>query len=181
MIQEEWKDIPGFETIYEVSSMGRIRSKERLNINSLGYVRRLKSRYKKYTRDEHGYMKVTLCKEGEMFYFTVHRLVVGTFKGVWSDREFQINHIDGNKANNSIENLEVVSCKENRHHAIRIGLWNEQGENSACSKLSRAQILEIRNKYSHNAVTHRDLAADYNVSKSTIGRIVRLESYKNVY
>lgn len=114
---EQWKDICGYEGICQVSSLGRIRSLER--VDSAGH--RLKGRLRRHGLDKNGYHIIGLCKDGKMKTFKVHRLVVGAF----SDKPIsglEVNHIDGDKGNNCIDNLELVSCIENHHHAKKLGL-----------------------------------------------------------
>ncbi len=69
-----------------------------------------------------GYHCVALRKDGKVKVYRIHRLVAETFIGSAPSEEYQINHIDGNKANNSVDNLEWVTPKENTHHAFESGL-----------------------------------------------------------
>lgn len=105
---EVWKDIKGYEGLYEVSN--------------LGYVRRKSN--KKDLKPWHnykGYMKVALCKNGEKYEKFIHRLVAETFINN-PDNLPQVNHINGNKDHNYVENLEWCTCKENIKHSYEHNL-----------------------------------------------------------
>lgn len=116
-MDEIWKDIKGYEGIYQVSNIGRVRSFDR-------YTRGLKKMFKpgciRKPFDTTGYESVALSNSGDKT-FMVHRLVADAFipnpKGLPC-----VNHIDGNKKNNVVSNLEWVTYSENTRHAIRIGL-----------------------------------------------------------
>lgn len=110
MLDEVWKDVPEYEGLYKVSNMGRVYGIKRNNILSPA-------------PNEKGYMYVVLCKNNKMKSFRVHRLVAKTFLGDFKGME--INHIDGNKKNNELSNLEYCTHKENMSHAILHGLENK--------------------------------------------------------
>jgi len=110
-MREVWKDIPGYEGFYQVSSMGRVKSLPRL----------LKNRYNNFLSKEKfltpiknssGYLWVKLCVGGEKS-FAVHRLVMLAFVG---ESDLVVNHLDLNKLNNRIDNLEYCTRRENVHH-----------------------------------------------------------------
>lgn len=84
--------------------------------------------------DSWGYKKVTLCQGAKKQSFLVHRLVALCFLGPVPDG-MEVNHIDGNKANNAADNLEYVTPSENRLHAIRLGLVDQIGEGHKDSNL----------------------------------------------
>lgn len=107
---EEWKPIPGYENKYEVSNEGRVRS---LNYHQTGKTKLLKAR-----KVGGGYLGVVLCKDREKKHHLVHRLVFEAFRGK-IPTGMQINHLDENKLNNLIENLEVCTPKENLNYGTR--------------------------------------------------------------
>lgn len=115
-MKEIWKDIKDFERLYQVSNFGRVRSlkfgKERVLKNGMGSM------------DGSGYYKIDLCKNGKIYHKRIHRLVAAAF--IDNPNNFDcINHINGIKTDNRVENLEWITCKENNIHAIRIGLKKE--------------------------------------------------------
>lgn len=112
---EIWKDIVGYEGLYQVSNLGRIKSYYAKNGRPSDDARLLSGK-----RDKDGYIEVRLCKNGIVTYTRVHRIVANTF--LQGDVTLQVNHIDGNKANNRVDNLEFVTSKENSVHAHSTGL-----------------------------------------------------------
>lgn len=121
-MQEIWKDIPGYEGIYQASSFGRIKSVPHMikaNIN--GGRRITEERFKALHKGWHGYLWVSLCKGGKAKTQSVHRVIANTFlenKNNYPD----VNHKDGNKLNNNVDNLEWCTTKQNQIHAAVNGL-----------------------------------------------------------
>lgn len=135
----------------------------------------------KFMIDKDGYYRVRLTlANGKRRNFPVHRLVLGMFSPINNMTELQVNHIDGNKHNNSLENLEWCTSKENIHHAMRIGLRNDKGENNWGHKLSNEQVIYIRNLYKTRQYTEKQIAEQYNVHEETIGKIIRGITWKNL-
>lgn len=113
-MEEIWKDVKDYEGLYQVSSIGRIKSLPRNGTIN-------KERILKCTVDKDGYLKVNLSKNNIQRKIIVHRLVAMAF--ISNPYNYpQVNHIDGNKQNNEATNLEWVSNKENIQHAYKIGL-----------------------------------------------------------
>ena len=113
MLNIEWKQIKGYEGLYEVSNDGRVRRLRFIN----GSHNFEKIKECKQTLNTWGYMTVNLSKNGKSNTKRVHRLVANAFLG---ESELQIDHIDGNKQNNRLDNLEYVTAKENTNRA-----WNK--------------------------------------------------------
>lgn len=125
-MQEKWAPVKGFEGIYEVSSLGNVRSCDRYTYNSLG-IKMFHSGIPKRTHlNNYGYETVILSRNGKGKTFSVHRLVADAFIGIPDG--MVVNHIDGDTTNNSLENLEVITQKENIDHAIRTGLWQQKNK-----------------------------------------------------
>lgn len=110
---EEWRVIEGTNGRYEVSNTGKVRS---MNYHKTGLVKELKQKIDKY-----GYCTVILHINGKQKYPSVHRLVAKAFIPN-PDNKPQVNHISGNKKDNSIDNLEWCTVSENVKHAFDIGL-----------------------------------------------------------
>lgn len=110
---EIWNEIPEFEGKYQASNFGRIKS---LNYNNTG-----KEQILKPISDKDGYLLVSLSKNGKPKTYKIHRLVWKTFNGKIPEG-MQINHIDEDKSNNRLDNLELMTCKEN----INYGTHNER-------------------------------------------------------
>jgi hypothetical protein len=113
-MQDIWKDIPGYEGHYQASTSGKIRSTKFFRHN--GVTRELKQQH---TYD--GYCRVALTIKNVQKSVTVHILVAKTFIPN-PENKSQVNHIDGNKDNNSVSNLEWVTPKQNIQHSIKLGL-----------------------------------------------------------
>lgn len=114
---ERWKDIPGYEKIYEVSTKGRVRTaKGKTTKSALHGERVWRQRIMKLKTDKKGYKRVMLYKNKSPKQFLVHRLVAMTFIQK-EDGKGYINHLDGNPSNNYLENLEWCDHKENLIHA----------------------------------------------------------------
>ena len=117
-MQEIWKDIVGYEGLYQVSSLGNIRS---LSFGARNYRKSNIVKLLKQSPTNCGYFKVQLYCEGKSKMMYVHRIVATAFIPN-PERKPQVNHIDGNKSNNVASNLEWVSQSENHIHAIAHGL-----------------------------------------------------------
>ena len=120
------KDIKNFEGYYQISNLRRVKSLDRNVIaNKNGGIKILKGTLMKLTRqkgrDEKGYMVVNLRKEGKNKVSFVHRLVAEAFIPNY-DNKNTVNHIDGDKSNNNINNLEWSTYSENNKYAIDNGL-----------------------------------------------------------
>lgn len=129
--------------------------------------------------DKDGYEKVQMMStDGKRHRYSVHRLVLENFNPIENMNEFQVNHIDGNKRNNNLSNLEWVTCSENQIHAHKIGLKNQSGEHNNASKLTEEQVKEIINMLLEHKYTYGQIAEKFGVSDETIGSIKRKERWK---
>lgn len=135
---EIWKDIPGYEGLYQASSLGNIKSlKFQCNLTGKKYPREkiLKQKIDKWKNK-----RVELWKNGEHKTWLVHRLIGITFLGIPKE-EITINHKDGNRLNNKVENLEWCSIKDNIRHAFRNNLINTQIKVKIINKITGAVIF----------------------------------------
>lgn len=104
MIDREWKPIEGYEGLYEVSNLGEVKS---LNYNRTGREKLLS-----LGKNRYGYLYVQLSKNGFVKVFRINRLVYSTFVGEIPE-DMQVNHIDEDKENNRVDNLNLMTPKEN--------------------------------------------------------------------
>lgn len=174
-MNEEWRDVVGYEGLYAVSSLGRV--KRLADPDSAGCMR--KERIRKPCPDKNTYFKVNLCKDGKVKVFFVHRLVAIAFIPT-NDYSLQINHKNGNKQDNSVENLEWVTCKENVYHAHQMGLVHpahnqRYGETNSHCKVTDEQVEEIRKD---KTSTIAQLCEKYGIGKTQIRRICSGEQRK---
>lgn len=171
-MKEVFEDLKGYEDSYQISDYGRIFTKRRLIGNQIYYGKEL---IPQLTKD--GYLKVTLCKNGICKKYYLHRLVATNFLENLNNLS-QVNHKDGNKLNNKIDNLEWCSKQDNQKHAVKEGLM-QHGQDRPSSKLTESQVLEI---YKLKGVLKaQDIANIYNVSKNTICCILRGSKWKYLY
>jgi hypothetical protein len=159
---ECWLPVIGYEGVYEVSDFGRVRSARSGHGSFVGRI--LKSH-----PNPRGYPDIVLRKDGSVHHFRIHQLVASAFLTP-EDGKYEINHIDGNKANNSVANLEYTTRSGNVAHAYRNGLRKSQkGEGNYAAKLTAKQVVEIRSML--GMVGKRKIAAIYNVSRTAIRSI----------
>lgn len=118
--KEIWKDIIDYEGLYQVSSYGRVKSLSRKVSNGKGFYI-IKERILKSILTKKGYYNISLYKNGKSKNFRVHRLVALHFISNPENKP-QINHIDGDKSNNHVDNLEWCTASENTQHAYDNGL-----------------------------------------------------------
>ena len=111
----EWKPIKDYEELYMVSNTGLVKRIRFIN----GKHNFEKERLLKPTINKDGYMFVRLCKNGKSKNMRIHKLVANTFLG---ESKLQVDHIDGNKQNNNLDNLEYVTPKENTKRAWGKGI-----------------------------------------------------------
>lgn len=191
-MHEDWRLVLG--GFYQVSSIGGIRRARRGTGTSPGKI--LRTHVNRHT----GYVSVTISLGGQTKTLSVHRLVseafIGPPNGLW------VNHIDGDKTNNCLSNLEYCTPSENNRHALMLGLrkpkarntpvpksprkpqygdhhWSKKnpeliafGDRSGKNKVSSAQVAEMREYHSHGW-KQCDLALKYGLSRTQICRIIR--------
>lgn len=169
---EQWLDIVGYEGRYRVSNFGNVYSYPKGRNNKNGC-------FLKPGLLGNGYYSVSLKAAKSIKNCRVNRLVAIAFIPNPLNKP-QVNHIDGNKLNNTVKNLEWCTCKENIKHSIETGLGDFKGTKNARCKLSEAQVLNIRKTYSQGGVSHSVLAAEHNVSKYIITSIINRKNWKHI-
>ena len=162
--QEIWKDIDE-DSCFQVSSMGRIRTRDRIiKCPKMSYIR--KGAIQKSFKNKDGYMVARIRKNKKIVYYSVHRLVASLFiKNPLSKPV--VNHINHNRRDNRVENLEWVTHQENMSHMV-LSNRSAKGSCNASSKLDEIKVLSIRTMKDHNDWTDRKLGLAFGVSHTTI-------------
>lgn len=129
--------------------------------------------------DKDGYEKVALISiDNKRHRYSVHRLLLENFAPFPGMEKYQVNHKDGNKQNNKIDNLEWATPSENVKHAFNIGLKTQRGEKNNQSKLTEDQVLEIIELLLTKKYTYKEIGNRYNVNDETIGSIRNKRNWK---
>ena len=127
--------------------------------------------------DKNGYVKIQMRSTDNCSRrYSVHRLVLENFKPVDGMENLQVNHKDGNKLNNCLENLEWTTCKENIQHATDTGL---RADVNGAAKLTPEQVIEIYRRAT-NGERNIDLAKKFHINPDQIGRIKNKKSWKEI-
>lgn len=171
-IIEIWKDILDYENRYQISNLG--------NIKSLYYNNTLMPQLMIATIFKNGYYRIDLSKNNVSKLFSVHRLVALAFIPN-SDNKPEVNHKNGIKTDNFVDNLEWTTKSENRLHAFKIGLQKAsivKGERNGTSKLTQVQVDQIRSKYIPRKYTLKILAKEYNMCERQIWCILKRKFWK---
>lgn len=163
---EVWKSIKGYEDFYSISSMGRVKS---FHSN--------KERFLKPSINSFGYYRVNLSNKGKIKQYRVQVLMAITFLDEhYREKKLQCNHIDGDKGNNRLSNLEVITKSENEKHAFRIGLKSHKGNNHNQRKINSDDAEEIRRLYKLG-VDSRVLADKYGLTRGHIYKIKNFDTW----
>lgn len=133
---EEWRAIEGTDGRYEVSNTGKVRSRD---YKGTGKIKELK-----VCKDHKGYQRVRLCRNHKKWTIKVHREVAKAFIPNLENKD-QVNHKDGNRENNNVDNLEWVTNEENMIHAMKGERWKNVLEASTKTNTSRMRAVIATN------------------------------------
>ncbi len=174
MSKEIWKDIKDYEGLYQISNMGRVRSLERQTSHGHKLIERILTP----VNDKDGYLGIRISKDGTAKGFKIHRLVANAFIPNLENKP-TVNHIDGNKKNNAVCNLEWATHSENARHAYNTGLQPLKSM-KGLQKLTIEQAEIIRTKYTPGSKKYgaRALGRKYGVSSTTIRQVLKGKTYK---
>ena len=179
-----FKDIPGWEGYYQVSDDGNVRSVDRYVMRN-GVKMKLKGLDLTPQSDTRGYLSIGLYRDNTCYNYSVHRLVLMTFNPVDGFENLQVNHINGNKSDNRLSNLEWSTPKENQQHAInhglRKGMTHSQMVNmaQASSKVRTMKIRCLTTGKVYNSTSEASM--DLGISISSIYESIRDGRIHNGY
>ena len=178
MKEEIWKPIPDYEKFYEASTFGNIRTIERiLVLPERQYLK--KQKVLKGYYNTKGYLNVKLydgLAKGKSI--TIHRVIALTFLENPNNYK-EVNHIDYDKSNNSVENLEWCSRSHNVLHAYKGMKLSDYSGSARSTKLKEADVLKIRQSYKEN-ISKKELSKKYNVVLGTIDFIINRQTWKHI-
>jgi len=161
-----WRESPLSGSNYLVSNNGLVFSKKKLRL--------LAKR-----NNNKGYEMVGLFIEGKVKFMLVHRLVASAFTEGMSEVNNQVNHIDGDKANNHYSNLEWVNNSKNQIHARLTGLNKNIGENCLLSKIKESDVFVIKDMISKGA-SQSFVAKKFGIHQSNVSLIVNNKTWKKI-
>ena len=151
-MEEVWKDIDDYEGLYQVSNLGRVRSLPRTTTN--GKI------LKTYISKHNGYVYASLSKKNYRTTARVHKLIYNTFNKEKIKKGYNplknINHIDGDKTNNRLDNLEAVTQSENQKHAYRLGLQKT---------INNKKVIRLEDGKIYNSITEAAKDVNGQISK----------------
>lgn len=173
LTNEKWLDIPGYEGVYQVSNIGRIKRV------SAHHGRTRPNKILRPADDGKGYLRAVLCNNGVTRTVQVHRMVAAAFLGPCAPGR-HVHHKDYNPSNNRAVNLEYVTPAQNIDHSReRINAAIPRGERHRSTPLSAGDVRRIRELYSTGKYTQSAIAKRYGISFQSIGAIVRRETWKH--
>ena len=177
-VMEEWLPVVGHEGYYSVSTLGRVRrdapTKYRGGISYPGRV--LRTYQTQYNGNK--YRIVSLCTGKGWRIGKVHRMVAIAFLGP-PQLGMCVNHKNGDKGDNRVQNLEWITLVENCRHAVAIGS-TLHGEKNKMAKLSASQVRTIRQLYGIGDTTQRALAKTFCTSQACIWSIIHWRTWKRL-
>lgn len=167
---EEWRDIKGYEGLYQISSLGRIQSLNRVSDSAVQPKgRRMTGRLLEPQLNTKGYYHVSLCREGVYHRCPLHRLVAKHFLSNPDDLPV-VNHIDLNPRNNRADNLEWTSSRRNSMHTRHVMLTDPRFRDKV--KYTLDDVREIKRLWAEGSLTQRQLATRFKLTPSNISYIV---------
>ena len=172
-MEEVWKDIPEYKGLYQVSNLGRVKS--------LKYSNSKNERELKLSFDNCGYKQIGLYKNQKQTTHIVHRLLMLAFRPEDYFQGAVVNHKNGIKDDNRLDNLEWTTQSKNIQHAFRTGLKvNKSGEKHYRSKVNNKIVSIIRQSLKNKYFTQYELSHIFNISQSAINSIHKNKTWKTI-
>ncbi len=176
---EIWKDVDGYDGVYQVSTLGRFKSVDRIVKCKNGAKKLYRGRMMKAVVANMGYYCLNMSKNGNVKSCHLHRLVAEAFISNPENKR-TVNHIDGNKLNNCVANLEWATDSENNQHAVDNNLRNiKVGEAVSKAKLTELDVLEIR-RLKHSGMSGPAIAELFPVGVTAIYSVINKLNWTHV-
>jgi len=174
MKKEIWRDIAGYEGLYQVSNMGRVKSLERIITRKNGKKQTIRERILKPRATPDGYLQLHLNKSGKRKFFFVHRLVCEAFHKNPKNKPC-VNHIDENKANNTASNLEWCTYEENNNHGTHNTRVAKALSKSVCQYTVEGEFVKV---WQSTREAERQLGIfSASISAAALGKIKTADGY----
>jgi hypothetical protein len=168
-MEEQWKDVIGFEGMYMVSNFGNVKSIASQGSRLFGKI---------LVPYKDGHCRIQLCRDGIKKRVLVHRLVAIHFISAQPDN-CEVNHIDFDPTNNHVSNLEWITHQQNILHS-KHRLANFKGTDHIHAKLTDADVIEMRKIYAEGGISHAKLAKQYGICPQQCHRIIRRERWAHI-
>lgn len=182
---ETWNDMHENEDFYEVSSAGRIRSKDRMIIRRNGRHHTVRSKILSPSKDAKGYLRTMVSTSSGHKTIKVHREVLKAFDPIDHHASMECNHKNGNKEDNNILNLEWMTRAENIAHSFDTGLQDNFKRASAkrCYSLRKLNYDQYQSMFidRNDGFSFDKLANKYGMDKKTIQQAIKGNTYRDFY
>ena len=175
-MKEVWRPVYGYTGIYEVSNLGRVKSLARKVDRGCKGIKHTKDKILSPAKTKTGYVFVDLYKNNVSKMFLVHRLVAKAFIKQCKET---VNHIDGDKSNNALCNLEWATYSENNKHAYSTGLKSAKGERNSQAKLTRVKVNKLKRYYEKHKPTYQELGDKFGICRQQASMIIRGKAWVN--
>lgn len=180
MNDEIWKPIAGYEGLYEISSYGRIFSLPKTRKGRGGFPVTKPARMMKPKKASNGYQMITLWKEGKRTNKTTHRLVAEAFLPNPCNHP-QVNHLDSDRFNPRLDNLEWCDRSSNHEHAMRAGSFSPVKNPNFARNLCPEKVMEIHALRALGGWSHAKLAKRFDVCQESIRAVLIQKTWKELH
>lgn len=183
--KELWGDVVNWEGLYQVSSLGRVKRVERVISCEYGktlYKRTHREKILRQTQDTGGYLCIKLSAKiigRKCVTRLVHRLVAEAFITNPKNKA-QVNHVDGSKTNNCVDNLEWCTPSENQIHSYKLGRGVSRGESHGKNKHREVDVIAVYREAKRGYCTQLEIAKRYGMSAPNVSAILNKISWRHV-